>query len=499
MNRPIRNLAIACMVLFLALLINATYLQYWQADDLTSLSKHPDNRRVLNAVFSEDRGAIVVRGKTVAESNKSTDQYDYQRVYPLGRQYAQLTGFFTRDWGLGGIESSQNNVLAGDDPRLFVNRVIDLLRNQSPQVASVSLTINPKAQQAAYDGLKALGDNVQGAVVALEPSTGKILAMVSSPTYDPNRLATHDFNSAAQGYKQLLANDLSPLNNRAIEERLPPGSTFKLVTAAAALQSGKFKEDSLVPGGSSLDLPLTSKNLINENGGSCGGGKITLKRALEVSCNVAFGSVGLKLGPALIREQAQKFGFESTPFHDLDDALTRQAASQFQDGDTPPDRPQTAFSAIGQSNVAATPLQMAMVAAAIANGGTLMKPYLVDEIRSADLEVIDKTDPQVLTRQAVSPSVAAKLTDMMVGVVDNGTAVNARIPGVAVAGKTGTAQSAKSRAPYAWFVSFAPAGNDPKVAVAVLVQDAGVDRNAISGNGLAAPIARAVMKAVLGL
>jgi peptidoglycan glycosyltransferase len=496
-NRPIRNLAIGCMALFLALLVNATYLQYWQSDDLTSLSKHPDNRRVLDEAYSRQRGAIVVKGKEIAKSVKSDDQYEYQREYPQGRQYAQITGFFSRDWGVGGIEATQNSILSGDDNKLFVNRVIDLLGNQDPRGGSVSLTINPRAQKAAYDGLRALGDTVRGAVVALEPSTGKVLAMVSSPTYDPNRLASHDFVAVNKAHQQLLANDLSPLNNRAIEERLPPGSTFKLVTAAAALESGRYQPDSMVPGGSKLDLPQTSKDLINENGGSCGGTKITLTRALQVSCNVAFGSVGLDIGAKAIEDQAEKFGWGQRYFFDLDDALTRQAPSQMlAPGQEAIDPPQTALSAIGQSNVAATPLQMAMVAAGIANNGTVMKPYLVDEIRSNDLEVLDKTDPDPLTSNAISAATARKLTDMMVAVVDNGTAVNARIPGVQVAGKTGTAQSEPNRPPYAWFVSFAPADN-PAVAVAVLVQDAGVDRDAISGNGLAAPIAKSVMEAVL--
>ncbi len=382
--------------------------------------------------------------------------------------------------------------LSGSDSKLFVKRVIDLVGNQEPQGGSVSLTINPKAQKAAYDGLRALGENVQGAVVALEPSTGKVLAMVSSPTYDPNRLASHDFAAVNQAHQQLLADELEPLNNRAIELTLPPGSTFKLVTAAAALESGKYEPDTKVPGGARLDLPQTSQDLPNENGGSCGGDKITLTRALQVSCNVAFGSVGLKLGAKALQDQAQKFGWGQRYFPDLDDSLTRQATSRFPD----PDAPETALSAIGQWEVAATPLQMAMVVAGIANGGTVMKPYLVDETRSSDLEVIDKTNPEALTPNAVSAATARKLTDMMVAVVDNGTAVNAQIPGVQVAGKTGTAQSEADRPPYAWFVSFAPADN-PTVAVAVLVQDAGVDRNAISGNGLAAPIAKSVMQAVL--
>ena len=493
MNRPIRNVAIAVMVLFLALMINATYLQYLQADDLTSLAKHPDNRRVADAAFAEPRGKILVGNRAVALSRKSDDRYDFLRVYPGGPAYAHLAGYFTRNLGFGGIESSQNDVLTGDAPGLFVNRVIDLLGNDTPQGGNISLTINAAAQAAAYNGLRALGSDVRGAVVAIEPATGRILAMVSSPSFNPNRIATHDFAAADRAYKGLLADPLSPLNNRAIEERLPPGSTFKLVTAAAALSSGKYTPNTLVDGGASLDLPQTSHVLVNESRGGCGAAKITLTRALDVSCNVAFGSIGLRLGPDKIKAQAEKFGFEQSPFfHDLDDQLTHQVTSVFGN----PDPPGTALSAIGQSNVQATPLQMAMVAAGIANNGRVMKPYLVDEVRSADLSVIKPVKPQVLTPSAISPSVARELTTMMVSVVDNGTGTNARISGIRVAGKTGTAQSSADRPPYAWFVSFAPADN-ARIAIAVLIQDAGVDRNAISGNGLAAPIAKRVMEAVL--
>jgi peptidoglycan glycosyltransferase len=281
--------------------------------------------------------------------------------------------------------------------------------------------------------------------------------------------------------------------NRALRETYPPGSTFKLVTAAAALESGKYQPDTMVPGGARLPLPGSTVSLSNENGRACGGAKITLTRALEVSCNVAFGSIGLDVGADALRTQAQKFGFGERYFNDLDDSLTRQAESRFPEN---PDKSQTALSAIGQFDVAATPLQMAMVAAAIADNGTVMKPYLVDEIRSSHLEVVGKTTPEPLGT-AVSAATARKLTVMMVAVVDNGTATPAQIPGVSVAGKTGTAQSEKSRPPYAWFVSFAPADN-PTVAVAVLVQDAGVARDAISGSGLAAPIAKKVMEAVIG-
>ncbi len=495
MNKPIRNLAVGCMLLFVALLVNATYVQYWQADDLTSLSKHPDNKRVRDAEFSRERGAILVRGKAVAESNKSDDEYKFQRDYPLPEQYAHLSGFFSRDYGLGGVEATQNSILSGSDSKLFVNRVIDLVDNQSPKGGSVTLTIDPDAQKAAFDGLNDLGDNVRGAVVAIEPRTGKILAMVSSPSYNPNRLASHDFNSVGKAKQRLEEDKLSPLNNRAIEEVLPPGSTFKLVTAAAALDSGKYNPDTQVPGGATLDLPQTSTDLVNESGGGCGGDTITLTRALEVSCNVSFGDVGMKVGADTLRDTAEKFGFGQRSFHDLDDALTRQALSRFPED---PDEPQTALSAIGQFDVAATPLQMAMVGAGIANDGVVMKPYLVDEIKSPKLDVIDKTDPEEMPDQpAISSAAARDLTQMMVSVVENGTAKPAAIPGVEVAGKTGTAQSSPDRPPYAWFVSFAPA-ETPAVAVAVLVQDAGVARDEISGSGLAAPIAKSVMEAVIG-
>ncbi len=495
MNRPIRNLSIACMLLFLALLVNASYVQYWKADDLTSLSQHPDNKRVRDAEFSRERGAILVHGKAVAESNASDDAYKFQREYPQGEEYAHLTGYFSRDWGLGGVEASQNSILSGSDSKLFVNRVIDLVGNESPKGGSVTLTVDPDAQKAAYDGLKALGDNVQGAVVAIEPRTGKILAMVSSPSYNPNRLASHDFTAAGKAKRQLEKAKLGPLNNRAIEEVLPPGSTFKLVTAAAALDSGQYNPDTKVPGGASLDLPLTTKDLVNENRGSCGGDQITLTKALQVSCNVSFGAVGLKIGDDAIRATAEKFGFGKRVFTDLDDALTRQAVSRFPEN---PDKPQTALSAIGQFDVAATPLQMAMVGAGIANDGVVMKPYLVDEIKSPKLETIDSTAPEPMPDQpAMSSASARDLRQMMVAVVDGGTATTAQIPGVKVAGKTGTAQSAPDRPPYAWFVSFAPA-DTPAVAVAVLVQDAGVARDQISGSGLAAPIAKAVMEAVIG-
>jgi peptidoglycan glycosyltransferase len=486
MNKPIRAMSIFCLLLFVALLLNVTYLQYVDAGKLNSRA---DNKRVRDAEFSRKRGAIVAGGDSVAESVKTNDRYVYQRVYRQPKKYAHVTGYYSYIYGRTGVEASENQILSGSDPRLFVNRVVDMVGNSQPKGGSVTLTLDPKAQTAAYDGLRALGKNVQGAVVALEPSTGKVLAMVSSPSFDPNRLASHDFREVQQAGKQLLADPDKPLLNRAIQEIYPPGSTFKLVTAAAALSSGQYTPDTLVKGGPRLDLPQTSTDLVNENGSTCGGDPITLTQALEVSCNVSFGSIGLRLGDDALRAQAEKFGFGQTYLQDLDG----QVASHFPKH---PDAPETALSAIGQFDVAATPLQMAMVAAGIANGGTLMRPYVVDEVRAPDLSVLDKTRPEAYRSNAVSSSVAHQLTQMMIEVVDNGTGTTAQIPGIKVAGKTGTAQSSPSRPPYAWFVSFAPA-DDPKVAVAVLVEDAGVARDAISGSGLAAPIAKRVMEAVI--
>jgi peptidoglycan glycosyltransferase len=484
-NKSIRAMSLVCMALFLALLVNSTYLQYLRADDLNSRN---DNKRVRDAEFSRERGAVLVRGNAIAESRPVDDEFEFQRTYPQPEKYAHLSGYYSYTYGRNAVELTQNEILSGSDPRLFVDRVVDLFGNSQPEGGDITLTIDPRAQNAAYDGLRELGDDVTGAVVALDPSSGEILAMVSSPSYDPNLLASHNLRRVQESWERLADAPGRPTLNRAVQEVYPPGSTFKLVTAAAALSSGQYEPDSTVPGGTSLDLPQTDTNLVNDSGGDCGGKRITVTQALMVSCNVSFGYLGMQLGAEALEEQAQKFGFGERYLDDLNG----QVASRFP-GD--PDEPQTALSAIGQFDVAATPLQMAMITAGIANGGTVMKPYLVDEVRSPDLQPLEKASPEPF-RTAVDPDVARDLTQMMIEVVDRGTATPAQIPGMKVAGKTGTAQSAPNRPPYAWFVSFAPADN-PAVAVAVLVEDAGVERDAISGSGLAAPIAKRVMEAVI--
>jgi penicillin-binding protein A len=484
-NRPIRTVAIFCLLLFLALLVNATYLQFWRAG---ALDDDPLNQRVLQESYSSQRGAILVGRTPVAQSTPSDDRFEYQREYPQPLMYAPLTGYFTFGDATG-LESSQNDVLSGEDPRFFVRNLVDLLTNEQQAGANVELTIDAGAQRAAYEGLSALGPDVEGAVVALEPDTGRILAMVSLPTFDPNDLASHDFDAVGQAYDRLEAAEGDPLLNRAVQTRIFPGSTFKLVTAAAALESGKYDDaDALVPGGATFQLPQTSSDsgVIDNEGRACGTDEITLRQAMEQSCNTTFAQLAIEVGSEALLEQAEEFGFNADYLEDL----PRQARSVFPAQLTPPELGQAGF---GQFDVQATPLQMAMVAAGIANGGEVMRPYVVSEVQSPDYDA-ETTDPDRFS-QAVSPETAEVLTDLMVSTVDDGTASPAAIPDVAVGGKTGTAQrGVEGEPPYAWFVSFAPA-TDSQVAVAVMIEEA--PGREIAGGALGGPIAKAVMEAVL--
>ena len=488
MNRPIRTLSVFCLLLFVALLLNITYVQFIKADDYNA---NAANRRVLEESFSRERGAILAGRQTIAKSVRSDDQYEWQRTYPKPLMYAPVTGYLSFQYGQAGIEKSQNAVLSGDDERLFTNRLVDLVTDTDPQGGNVEVTIDPAVQEAAYDGLTALGPDVEAAAVAVEPSTGRILAMASTPSYDPNQLADHDIGATEDVWTRLNDEDASPhqpMLNRSIQTTLPPGSTFKLVTAAAAMEYLDLEPDSRVTGTAALDVPETDRDIHNESGGTCGGQQITFERALEVSCNTAFASIGIDLSDEQLRTQAEKFGFGQSYLDDL----SPLAVSRMPENLSVAYR---ALSAIGQYEVAATPLQMAMVAGGIANDGVVMKPYLVDRVTSSSLDVVDQGEPQELSR-AMSADNADALTDMMVSVVDQGTGTNARISGVDVAGKTGTAQSDPDRPPYAWFTSFAPA-EDPKIAVAVMVQKSGTARSEIAGGQLCAPIARAMMEAAL--
>lgn len=484
MNKPIRTIAIFCMFLFLALMANATYLQFWEADDL---NKDPLNRRVIEAAFSRERGAILVGRDPIAESVPSDDEYKFQRQYPTPLVYAPLTGFFSF-YTQTGLEQTQNEVLSGEDPRLFVTKLVDLLSNEANQGGSVELTIDPAAQQAAYDGLRRLGAGVEGSVVALEPTTGKILAAVSLPSYDPNRLASHDLGEVDDVYQRLLDDAKEPLINRATSKRLPPGSTFKLVTAAAAIENGQYDADDNVPAGTTYDVPQTTSDIGNDGRTQCDPDEVPFEVAMAWSCNTTFARLANDLGAEAMLEQAEAFGFNTDYLEDLP-----QARSVFPED---PNEPETAQTGIGQFEVSATPLQMAMVAAAIANDGTVMRPYLVNKVQSADYQDLEQTEPAELS-QAVSAATAEEVTQLMVATVNEGTASPGALPQWQVAGKTGTAQSGIDNVPpYAWYVSFAPA-DDPQVAVAVMIESADIPRSEIAGGTYGGPIAKAVMEAVI--
>jgi peptidoglycan glycosyltransferase len=493
-NKPIRTISVFLMLLFAALMINATYLQYY------ATGKYDDdahNRRVVDAEFSRKRGAILVGREPVAESVKSDDLYKFQRTYPKPLLYAGITGYFSYGGSITGVEKSQNDVLSGNDSRLFVNRLIDLLGDKGPQGGDVELTVDAKAQKAAYDGLTSLPGNVKGAVVALEPSTGKVLAMATTPTFDPNKVVTHDFAANQKAFEKLDADPDKPLLNRAVQTALPPGSTFKLVTASAAIGSGKYDASSMVPGGATYQLPQTSgeSGLIDNEGRDCGVKTVKFTQAMENSCNTVFAQLAVEVGADAMRKQAEAFGFNSSYFDDLQgtNGKTTLVTSTFPKDMNPP---QTGQSGIGQYEVRATPLQMAMVAAGIANQGTVMKPYLVDQVQSADADTVATTDPEKLS-QAVTPKTAREVTKLLVATVNDGTAAPAALPGIQVAGKTGTAQSGQDNVPpYAWFVSFAPADN-AKVAVAVMIESADIPRDDIAGGKWGGPIAKKVMEAVL--
>ncbi|MHB1008853.1 MAG: peptidoglycan D,D-transpeptidase FtsI family protein [Propionibacteriaceae bacterium] len=472
MNASIRRTAVVASILFLALLVNVSIVQLWRQ---SSLSADNRNRRVLDAEFAQNRGAILAGDTQIATTTPIKDRFRYQRSYPQGSLYATVTGWYAYDFGRSGLEAKYSTELAGTASNQTIDRLVDLFTGATPVGATIQTTINPKLQQVAAQQLS----GKKGAVVALDPKTGAILAMVSTPTYDPNTLATHDLAAARAAWTALNADPAKPLSDRATREIYPPGSTFKLVTAAAALESG-MTPDTLLNTPSQLTLPNSSSVLGNES--NCGNTQQTMDRALQLSCNTAFANLGATLGADKIRAQAKKFGFDSTPMTDIN-----AAKSQFP---SKADAAQTMLSAIGQYDVAASPLQMAMVAAAICNDGVLKTPYLVSEVRSPDLRVLYRHGPD--DKQAMSAASAQALQQMMVNVVQKGTGTKAQVGGVVVGGKTGTAQTDPTKNPYAWFVSFA---KNPDIAIAVFIEDANVDRTDIAGGALAGPIAKAIIQA----
>jgi peptidoglycan glycosyltransferase len=482
-NRAIQRVGIGVTVLILLLVGQLTYLQVYDAD---KLANDPRNIRFQLRDFSKPRGQIQTSdGQIVARSAETNDELKFQRLYPQGALFAQLAGYQSFVFGNTGIERTYNNELAGRDPLLQIRNVADILAGKEA-VGNVVLSTSQQLQATARDALGAQ----HGSVVVMNPKTGAILAMYSNPSYDPQPFASHN-SKAAQDYdKLLLANPDKPDLPRAYRERFPPGSTFKVITSSVALGTGRFTPDSTFPVLTQLKLPQTTNTLKNFGGEPCGG---TLAMSFTVSCNTTFGQIGLDLGNDLV-PGIQRFGIGSSPPLDVAPGATGSVGPS--PGSFQQNQPLFAFAGIGQGDVAVTPLQMALAAAAVANNGVIMQPHVADRITDADDNTVKTIDPKPW-RTAMSPQTAATMTSLMVSVVQNGTGTAAQIPGVTVAGKTGTAQVQGAAAPHAWFVAFAPA-QDPQVVVAVLVEHGGNAGNEATGGHVAAPIAAQMIRTVLG-
>ncbi|GAA1330370.1 peptidoglycan D,D-transpeptidase FtsI family protein [Saccharothrix algeriensis] len=485
MNTPLRRIGVAMMAMMVLLLANATYVQVIKADDYR---KNPLNRRVVLDQYSRERGQIIASGgEPLATVERTTDRLRYLRKY-AGPAFAPVTGYFSTVYGASGLERAEDDLLNGSDDRLFARRVSDLITGRDPKGGSLQLTIDAALQQVAYDQLQ----GVAGSVVAIRPQTGEILAMASTPTYDPNALASHDVAEQQAAWKQLIAPESNlPMLNRSVAGLYAPGSTFKLIVAAAALAEGKTKE-SEVDGRPVITLPGTQVPLPNFNDTICGNGvTATLEEALAKSCNTAFAVLADQLGPDKLRKAAAKFGFDDA---DLRIPLAVETSTL-----GPMDeRPAVYQTGIGQRDVLVTPLQNAMMTAAIANGGVRMRPHLVQKVLAPDLQVISEDEGDEVA-DAMEPEHAAALRDMMVRSEAN-TAPNGRLSGVTVASKTGTAEhgeDVKDTRPHAWYVAFAPA-EKPEIAIAVIVENGGTAGLSATGGKVAAPIGRAVIGAYLG-
>lgn len=488
MNTSIRRVSIAVMALVVLLLANATLTQVFTADGLRA---DPRNQRVLLDEYSRQRGQISAGGELLASSVSTDSRFRFLRQYANPQVYAPATGFYSLRYSSTGLERAEDTVLNGSDPRLFGRRLADFFTGRDPRGGNVVTTLRPEVQQAAWDAMAhGCKNGCRGAVVALEPSTGKILAMVSAPSYDPNLLASQDPGTQSEAWQKFRDDPAQPMLNRAIAQTYPPGSTFKVITTAAALADGRTP-DTTVTASPRILLPNSSASLENFNGTSCGSGTTTsLKEAFARSCNTAFAKLGQELGRGKLTKAAQAFGFDKQPAE-----IPLQVATSTV-GDMPDDA-SVDMSSIGQKDVAMTPLQNAMVAAAVANKGVLMQPYLVDSLKGPDLSNLSTTTPDDIGR-AVSPGIANTLTELMIA-SEQRTAQTGAISGVQIASKTGTAEHGtdpRNTPPHAWYIAFAPAAA-PKVAIAVIVEDGGDRALAATGGSVAAPIGRSVIAAAL--
>ena len=484
MNKTIRRTSVFVLLLVFALLVRATWVQFY---DGQALADDKDNRRNAIETYADPLGNIIVAGNAITGSARTGSSSDlaYKRTYTDGKLYAAVTGYASQSYAPTQLEGIYADLLDGTDSSL--KTAMDTVTGERAAPGNVVTTIDPDVQKAAYN---ALGDK-KGAAVAIDPTTGKILAVVSTPSYDPSTLT--DADTAGTAWKQLNADSDKPLTNRALRQPLPPGSTFKLVVAAAALEDGLYSSvDEKTDSPSPYTLPGTVTKLTNESSSApCENASIRV--ALQYSCNTVFAKMAVDLGQDKVRAMAEKFGFND----DKLDIPVRAYPSVYPSN---MNRSSTALTGIGQYDVTATPLQMAMVSAAIANDGKLVSPHMVSETTDNGGDVVHNYDDGTTTKEIVSSHTAQQLQSAMQTVITDGTGTNAQIAGVTVGGKTGTAQHGENndQSPYAWFTSYGKSDSTGKeVAVAVVVEQSDAARSEISGNGLAAPVAKAMMKAAV--
>jgi len=493
-NAPLRRAGVVILVLFALLFANLNWVQAYKADKYRN-SAH--NGRVVVAQYARPRGDIEVGGEFLAQSKATNDTLKYLRIYPDKEIYAPVVGYRPVGLAATGIENSENDFLSGDSDKLFADRVKDMFTGNNTGGGNVLLSLNTDAQQVAWKQLTHnLRGVTKGAAVAIDPRTGAIQAMVSMPSYDPNPLVSHDAKAAQAAYDKLNKDKDEPLLNRAVAETLPPGSTFKVIDSATALSNG-YETDTNIPAGSSFSIG--GATIHNAEDDVCPGSTLTLKEALVESCNTGFAQLGVKLGADKIKSMAKAFGFEDDKLTvgNLDGggipvAASHTGAMANPDGST--DKGALAQSSIGQREVKMTPVQGALMAATVANGGKQMRPYLVQQLLGSDRRPIYTANPQTL-RTPITGDVATKLQDMMVGVVENGTGTKAQISGFRVGGKTGTAQNAVGADPHGWFIGFAFNSKGEAVSAACVMLE-----NVPGGHASAeaARIAGLIMKAAAG-
>jgi len=497
MNAPLRRVGVVVIGLFALLFVNLNYVQAYKAD---AYRNDDHNGRVQLTEYQRQRGTIAVAGGVpIAQSVPTNDQLKYLRQYPLNPlAYAPITGYKPVSGLATNIERAEDPFLSGNADALFTERLRAMFTGAKTSGGNVLLTIMKSAQEKAYDDLVHNNLGVKnGAAVALDPASGAILAMATTPSYDPNQITVHDATAAQNAFEQLNKDKNQPLLNRATQNTFPPGSTMKVIISAAALSSGSYTPQTLIDAGPNY-TPVAGGGFTihNAHPSICPDPQITLILALTQSCNTGFAKLGVTLGSGKVKAMAQAFGFEATDLTlaGKDNTAMTVAASHTgamtgSDGRDDPNA--VAQSSIGQLDVRVTPMLGAMIAATVANGGVRRQPYLVDKLQAPDLTTTSQTEPRTLN-QPISAGVARDMQQMMISVVQNGTGKKAQIAGFQVGGKTGTAQNDETSGDHGWFIGFAMKDNKPICAVAVFLQNAGPN-----GSSEAARIAGNLMRTVI--